>query len=133
MDPDLALIVIAVISLAAIVGRTVVKITNARLAAGTGQSDELKARVEELESTVHGLQQELVEAQERLDFAERLLGKGGGQAARRGLGDGPRMGLRSKVVRGRRGGLIACRALLQLAHRRGALPKACDRLWFTGY
>jgi cell division protein FtsB len=79
MDPDLALIVIAVISLTAIVGRTVVKITNARLAAGAGQSDELKARVEELESTVHGLQQELVEAQERLDFAERLLAKGSGQ------------------------------------------------------
>jgi cell division protein FtsB len=79
MDPDLALIVIAVISLTAIVGRTVVKITNARLAAGAGQPDELKARVEELESTVHGLQQELVEAQERLDFAERLLAKGTGQ------------------------------------------------------
>jgi cell division protein FtsB len=79
MDPDLALIVIAVISLTAIVGRTVVKITNARLAAGAGQSDELKARVEELDSTVHGLQQELVEAQERLDFAERLLAKGTGQ------------------------------------------------------
>ena len=79
MDPDLALIVIAVISLTAIVGRTVVKITNARLAAGAGQPDELKARVEELDSTVHGLQQELVEAQERLDFAERLLAKGTGQ------------------------------------------------------
>ncbi|HEY7192381.1 MAG TPA: hypothetical protein VH439_01470 [Gemmatimonadales bacterium] len=79
MDPDLALIAAAVISLTAIVGRTVVKITSARLAAGTGQSDELKARVEELESTVHGLQQELVEAQERLDFAERLLAKGSGQ------------------------------------------------------
>src|ERR1041384_6777574 len=36
MDPDLALIVIAVISLAAIVGRTVVKITEARLAEGDG-------------------------------------------------------------------------------------------------
>jgi cell division protein FtsB len=79
MDPDLVLIVIAVISVTAIVGRTVVKITSARLAAGAGQPDELKARVEELESTVHGLQQELVEAQERLDFAERLLAKGSGQ------------------------------------------------------
>jgi cell division protein FtsB len=78
MDPDLALIVIAFISLTAIVGRTVVKITNARWAAGAGQPDELKARVEELKSTVHGLQQELVEAQERLDFAERLLAKGTG-------------------------------------------------------
>jgi len=79
MDPDLALIAIAIISLTAIIARTVVKITNARLAAGTGPSDELKARVEELESTVHALQQELVEAHERLDFAERLLAKGSGQ------------------------------------------------------
>jgi hypothetical protein len=79
MDPDLALIAVAVISLTAIVARTVVKITSARLAAGTGHSDELKARVDELENTVHGLQQELVEAHERLDFAERLLAKGPGQ------------------------------------------------------
>lgn len=80
MDPDLALIVITIISLTAIVARTVVKISSARLAAGAGQSDELKTRVEELESTVQGLQRELGEAQERLDFAERLLSKGTGQS-----------------------------------------------------
>jgi uncharacterized protein YoxC len=77
MDPDLAVIAVAVISLTAIVARTVVKITSARLSARP--PDELMARVEELESQVHGLQQELVEAQERLDFAERLLAKGSGQ------------------------------------------------------
>ena len=80
MDPDFALIVIGVIAVTGIVARTVVKITSARLAAGTGHSDELKARVDELENTVRGLQQELVEAHERLDFAERLLAKGSGQS-----------------------------------------------------
>ena len=78
MDPDLALAAIAVISVTGIIARTVVKITNARLSARP--PDELTARVEELESHVHGLQQELAEAQERLDFAERLLAKGSGQS-----------------------------------------------------
>ena len=77
MDPDLALAAIAVISVIGIIARTVVKITNARLAARP--PDELTARVEELESHVHGLQRELAEAQERLDFAERLLAKGSGE------------------------------------------------------
>ena len=77
MDPDLLLAAIAVISVTGIIARTVVKIFNMRLSAGP--SDELRARVEELENTVLGLQQELVEAHERLDFAERLLAKGSGQ------------------------------------------------------
>jgi hypothetical protein len=54
----------------------VIKIQNMRLAARP--PDELTGRVEELES-VHGLQQELAEAQGRLDFAERLVAKGSGQ------------------------------------------------------
>ena len=36
----------------------------------------MAARVEELERTVQGLQQELAETQERLDFAERVLAQG---------------------------------------------------------
>lgn len=50
----------------------------ARINAGRPQTDspDVAARVEELEKTVHGLQQELTETQERLDFAERLLAKG---------------------------------------------------------
>jgi len=79
MDPDLLLAALAVISVTAIIARTVVKIANMRLSAGP--SDDLKARVEELEGTVQGLQQELVETQERLDFAERLLAKGSGTQA----------------------------------------------------
>ena len=39
-------------------------------------SSELDTRVEELERVVQGLQKELAETQERLDFAERLLTKG---------------------------------------------------------
>jgi len=39
-------------------------------------SSELPPRVEELERVVQGLQKELAETQERLDFAERLLTKG---------------------------------------------------------
>ena len=77
MDPDLALIAVAVISVTGIVARTIVKITSARLSARP--PDELMARVEELESHVHGLQRELAETQERLDFAERLLAKGSGK------------------------------------------------------
>ncbi len=77
MDPDLAIIALVFISVTGIIARTVIKIQNMRLTARP--SDELAARVEDLESHVHGLQQELAEAQERLDFAERLLAKGSGQ------------------------------------------------------
>ena len=77
MDTDLLIVAVAFISVTGIIARTVIKMQNMRLSAGP--SDELKARVEELESAVQGLQQELVEAHERLDFAERLLAKGSGQ------------------------------------------------------
>ena len=74
MNPQLAVAAVACITITAIIARTIIKITNMRMAAGS--TDELTARVEDLEGTVHGLQQELAEAQERLDFAERLLSKG---------------------------------------------------------
>ena len=38
-------------------------------------SVDVTARLEALEHDVHGVQQELAETQERLDFAERLLTK----------------------------------------------------------
>jgi hypothetical protein len=41
-----------------------------------GGGGELEARLEALEFEVGGLRQELSEAQERLDFAERLLAQG---------------------------------------------------------
>ena len=46
-----------------------------RLRPGPGRGD-LEARLEALEFEVSGLRQELSEAQERLDFAERLLAQG---------------------------------------------------------
>ena len=52
---------------------TVIKV--ARLFANRPHSlpDGVLGRVEELERTLQNVQQELAEAQERLDFAERLL------------------------------------------------------------
>jgi len=40
-----------------------------------GSSPDLADRVAELEREVQGVQQQLAETQERLDFAERLLSK----------------------------------------------------------
>ena len=72
------IVVLAPITLVVIVGliaRATIKIAELR-AARAEPSDELVARVDDLEGTVHALQQELAETQERLDFAERLLSKG---------------------------------------------------------
>jgi hypothetical protein len=62
--------VVAILAWAAI---KIARINATRIAPA---SSEVTARVEELERVVQGLQQELVETQERLDFAERLLAKG---------------------------------------------------------
>ena len=48
-------------------------IANAK--AGSGGSGPLNARVDALEQEMATVRQELVEAQERLDFTERLLAK----------------------------------------------------------
>jgi len=52
---------------------TVIKLARLRAARPQSPSDELVARLEAVEGRVQDLQQELVETQERLDFAERLL------------------------------------------------------------
>jgi predicted nucleic acid-binding Zn-ribbon protein len=54
---------------------TVFKIARLRATRPESLSADVAARLEELERGVHGLQQELAETQERLDFAERLLSK----------------------------------------------------------
>jgi hypothetical protein len=61
------------IPIAAIIAFAVVKIVKIRAAAPSSLSTEVGERLDALESTVHGLQQDLAEAQDRLDFAERLL------------------------------------------------------------
>jgi len=53
--------------------RATIKIAQIRAAHAELPSADLTARVEELESTVAGLRDQLTEAHERVDFAERLL------------------------------------------------------------
>ena len=63
---------VALLSTVGIAAFTVVKV--ARLSTTRRElPPDVTARLEELERDVHGLQQELAETQERLDFAERLL------------------------------------------------------------
>ena len=63
------------VPIAAIIAYAAVKIARLRAAAPGSASPEITARLEALEHTVQDVQQELAEAQERLDFAERLLGQ----------------------------------------------------------
>jgi hypothetical protein len=72
MDPQFLAPLIPVV---AIVAFAAVKIVRIR-ATGPGlPSADVTGRLEALEHGLEGLQQELAETQERLDFAERLLTK----------------------------------------------------------
>jgi hypothetical protein len=64
------------IPIVAIIAWAVIKTARINASRPESSSSELPARVEELERVVQGLQKELAETQERLDFAERLLTKG---------------------------------------------------------
>jgi predicted nucleic acid-binding Zn-ribbon protein len=59
----------------AIIAFAAVKIARLRATRPESSSADVTARLEALEHGVQGLQQELAETQERLDFAERLLSK----------------------------------------------------------
>ncbi len=63
------------IPVVAIIAFAAVKIARLRATRPDSPSADVTARLQELERSVQGLQQELAEAQERLDFAERLLSK----------------------------------------------------------
>ena len=63
------------IPVVAIIAFAVVKIARLRVTHPESQSPDVTARLEALESDVQGLQHELAETQERVDFAERLLSK----------------------------------------------------------
>src|SRR3989442_9739827 len=63
------------IPIVAIVAFAAVKIARLRATRPESPPADVTARLEELERGVQGLQQELAETQERLDFAERLLSK----------------------------------------------------------
>jgi predicted nucleic acid-binding Zn-ribbon protein len=62
------------VPIAAIIAFAAVKIVKLRASAAPASlSGDVTARLEALEQRVDGLQQELSETHERLDFAERLL------------------------------------------------------------
>lgn len=72
MNPDFLAPLIPVV---AIIAFAAVKIARIRAARPESLSTDVTARLESLEHGFEGLQQELTETQERLDFAERLLSK----------------------------------------------------------
>ena len=73
MEP--AEFVIALIPVVAIIAFAAVRIARLRAIRPESPSAGATARLEALERDVQGLQQELAETQERVDFAERLLSK----------------------------------------------------------
>jgi hypothetical protein len=64
----------ALVPIAGILTWGAIKIAKIKAAAG-GLDPDNAGRLQALEHEVGGLRQELAEAQERLDFAERLLGQ----------------------------------------------------------
>ena len=72
MDPAL---LAPLVPITAIIAFAAVKIARMRLTAA-GPAD-VTARLDAVEQRLEGVQQELAEAHERLDFAERLLTKAG--------------------------------------------------------
>jgi hypothetical protein len=72
MNPD---VLVPLIPIVAIVAIAAVKIARVRATRPESLSTDVTARFEALERVVQDLQHELTETQERLDFAERLLGK----------------------------------------------------------
>ncbi len=65
------------VPIAAIIAFAAVKIARLRATPPASLSADVTDRLDALEQRVEGLQQEVAEAQERLDFAERLLTKVG--------------------------------------------------------
>jgi hypothetical protein len=61
------------VPIAAIIAFAAVKIAKLRVSASASLPADVTARLEALEQRVDGLQQDLGETHERLDFAERLL------------------------------------------------------------
>jgi hypothetical protein len=73
MDP--AVFLVALITVVGTAAFTIVKVAHLWATRPGSLSADVTARLEALERTVQGLQQEQAETQERLDFAERLLSK----------------------------------------------------------
>jgi hypothetical protein len=73
VDMDLLVPALTVVAIFAISAVGVVKVARLRARRSESPSSDVTARVEALERDVQGIQRELAETQERLDFAERLL------------------------------------------------------------
>jgi len=73
MDPH---VLAPLVPIVAIIAFAAVKIARIRATRPESLSADVTARLETLEHGVDGLQQELAETQERLDFAERILSTG---------------------------------------------------------
>ncbi len=71
MPPEVFLI--ALLSTVGIAAFTVIKVARLFTHRPQALSDDVIGRIEELERTLHTVQHELAETQERLDFTERLL------------------------------------------------------------
>ncbi len=70
MDSDFLAPLIPIV---AIIAFAAVKIARIRATPSELPSPDITTRLDALERSLHGVQQELAETQERLDFAERLL------------------------------------------------------------
>jgi hypothetical protein len=70
MDPQ---ILGPLVPIAAIVAFAAVKIARLRATSPALPSGDVTARLDALENGLQGVQQELAETQERLDFTERML------------------------------------------------------------
>ena len=74
MPPEVFLIaLLATVGIGAV---TVIKVARLFTSRPRSLPDDVLERIEELERHLQNVQQELAEAQERLDFAERLLSAG---------------------------------------------------------
>jgi hypothetical protein len=75
LDPSDIIAPVTFLATVGIVAGVVIKIVRLRAARSELPSADVSARLEALEGDVQRLEQELAETQERLDFAERVLGK----------------------------------------------------------
>ena len=75
MDPSDIIVPITFLATVGIIAGAVIKIVRLRATRAGALPAEVTERLEALEHGFQNLQQDLVETQERLDFAERLLTK----------------------------------------------------------
>jgi hypothetical protein len=68
-----AVFLVALLSTVGIAAFTVIRVAKVIASRGQTPAGEMSERLEDLEGTVADLQRELSDAQQRLDFAERLL------------------------------------------------------------